>query len=368
MEKALDLKTTLNLPKTAFPMKANLPQTEPQRLAKWQEMDLYGKIRASRKEAPLFTLHDGPPYANGRIHLGTALNKILKDFIVKSKTLAGFNAPYVPGWDCHGLPIEINVDKELGPRKSRMTAHQIRLECRRYAEKFVGLQKADFKRLGILGEWDNAYLTMAYSYEAVIAQAFLKFLEQGYVYRGRRPVYWCIFDKTALAEAEVEYENHRSPSIYVKYALLSDPAKLDPKLAGRKVWVVIWTTTPWTLPASMAVAFHPDFEYVVAANSSGDAYLVESRRYGPALAEAGIEAPEILARIAGRKLEGIELQHPFLDRAVPGVLADYVTAEDGTGCVHTAPGHGREDYQTGLRYGLEVYSPLNDAGEFTEGL
>ncbi|MGH9403948.1 MAG: isoleucine--tRNA ligase [Terriglobia bacterium] len=367
MQRTMDLKSTLNLPKTAFSMKANLPQTEPERLAKWQEMDLYGKIRTARQHSPLFTLHDGPPYANGRIHLGTALNKLLKDFIVKSKTLAGFNSPYLPGWDCHGLPIEINVDKELGPRKAKMTAVQVRRECRKYAAKFVDLQRHDFKRLGILGDWENAYLTMEYSYEARIAEAFLKFLGEGYIYRGRRPVYWCIYDKTALAEAEVEYENHRSPSIYVRYALSTDPAKLDPKLAGRKVWVVIWTTTPWTLPASMAVAFHPAFEYVVAANGGGDAYILESRRYASVLAETGLEAPDVLVHIPGRKLEGLEFAHPFLDRKVPGVLADYVTADDGTGCVHTAPGHGREDYQTGLRYGLEVYSPVGDSGEFTEG-
>ncbi|HEV2416186.1 MAG TPA: isoleucine--tRNA ligase [Terriglobia bacterium] len=367
MQKTMDLKSTLNLPKTAFPMKANLPQTEPARLAQWQAMDLYGKIRAARQHSPLFTLHDGPPYANGRIHLGTALNKLLKDFIVKSKTQAGFNAPYLPGWDCHGLPIEINVDKELGPRKAKMAASEVRRECRKYAAKFVELQRQDFKRLGILGEWENAYLTMEYSYEARIAEAFLKFLGEGYIYRGRRPVYWCIYDKTALAEAEVEYENHRSPSIYVRYALATDPAKLDATLAGRKVWVIIWTTTPWTLPASMAVAFHPNFEYVVAAKGAGDAYILESRRYAPVLAETGLEAPDVLARINGRKLEGLEFQHPFLDRKVPGVLADYVTAEDGTGCVHTAPGHGREDYQTGIRYGIEVYSPVGASGEFTEG-
>jgi isoleucyl-tRNA synthetase len=368
MQKIVDLKSTLNLPHTRFPMKANLPQTEPLRLAHWEEIDLYGKIRAARKDSPLFTFHDGPPYANGRIHLGTALNKILKDFIIKSKTLAGFNTPYVPGWDCHGLPIEINVDKELGRRKAEMSPQDIRAECRRYAEKFVELQRQDFKRLGILGEWENPYLTMAFSYEAAIAEAFLKFLSEGYVYRGRKPVYWCIRDRTALAEAEVEYENHRSPSVYVKYRLLSDPARLDPKLAGRNVWVVIWTTTPWTLPASMAVAFHPDFEYVVVADESEDAYLLERRRAAPAMAEMGIQADTVLAQIPGRILDRIELKHPFLERKVLGVLADYVTAEDGTGCVHTAPGHGREDYQTGVNYGLEILSPVDDSGRFTEGL
>jgi isoleucyl-tRNA synthetase len=368
MHKALDLKTTLNLPRTDFPMKANLPQNEPKWLAKWAQEDLYGQIRAARRDAPIFTLHDGPPYANGRIHLGTALNKILKDFIVKSKTLAGFNTPFLPGWDCHGLPIEINIDKELGPRKAQMTREQIRQACRRYAEKFVEIQGDDFQRLGVFGEWGKPYLTMDHDYEALIAEAFLKFVEQGYVYRGLKPVYWCIADKTALAEAEVEYEEHRSRSIYVKYPLLTDPATLDAALAGRRVSVLIWTTTPWTLPASMAVAFHPDFEYLAVADSNGEAYILESRRYEPTLAATGLQAPTILARIPGSKFDRIELQHPFLERKVLGTLAEYVTAEDGTGCVHTAPGHGREDYETGIKYGIPIYCPVGDAGEFTEGL
>ena len=368
MQKALDLKTTLNLPRTSFSMKANLPQNEPKWLEKWGKDDLYGQIRAARRESPIFTLHDGPPYANGRIHLGTALNKILKDFIVKSKTLAGCNAPYLPGWDCHGLPIEINVDKELGPRKAEMTPVEIRRQCRKYAEKYVELQRQDFQRLGVFGEWDKPYLTMDFQYEALIAETFLKFLQEGYVYRGRKPIHWCISCKTALAEAEVEYEDHRSRSIYVKYPLLTDPAKLDPSLKGRKVSVLIWTTTPWTLPASMAVAFHPEFEYVVVADGDSEAYLVESRRHGATLEETGLKAESVLARVFGTKLDRIEMQHPFLDRKVLGVLADYVTAEDGTGCVHTAPGHGREDYQTGMKYGIEIYCPVGDAGEFLEGL
>jgi len=371
MQATLDLKSTLNLPQTTFSMKANLPQNEPKWLAKWAEQDLYGQIRAARQDRPLFTFHDGPPYANGRIHLGTALNKILKDFVVKSKTVTGFNTPYLPGWDCHGLPIEINVDKELGARKAQMTALEIRHACRRFAEKWVKLQREDFKRLGVFGEWEHPYLTMNFEYEAIIAETFLTFLEKGYVYRGRKSIYWCISDKTALAEAEVEYEEHRSRSIYVRYRLLSDPASIDPSLAslaGRTVWVIIWTTTPWTLPASMAVAFHPDFEYVVAGDDGGDVYLVESRRLDPTLGETGLAASTIVARLPGKRLEGIKLQHPFLDRQIPGVLASYVTAEDGTGCVHTAPGHGREDFQTGVAYGLEVYCPVDEAGRFTEGL
>ncbi len=368
MQKVLDLKETINLPKTHFPMKANLPQNEPKWLEKWETENLYRQIRAARKHAPIFTLHDGPPYANGRIHLGTALNKILKDFIVKSRTVAGYNAPYIPGWDCHGLPIEINVDKELGGRKARMAPVDIRQHCRRYAEKFVDLQRKDFKRLGILGEWEEPYLTMNYGYEALTAELFLRFLEKGYVYRGLKPVYWCISDKTALAEAEVEYEDHKSRSIYVRYRVLTDPAQLDPALAGKKLWVIIWTTTPWTLPASMAVAFHPEFEYVAASDGGEDAYLLETRRREPVFAETGLNAPQILARISGKRLDRIEIQHPFLDRKVLGVLANYVTAEDGTGCVHTAPGHGREDFETGTQYGLEIYCPVGDAGEFTEGL
>jgi isoleucyl-tRNA synthetase len=370
MPKILDLKSTVNLPQTSFAMKANLPQKEPRWLEKWAQEDLYGQIRRARAEAPLFTLHDGPPYANGRIHLGTALNKVLKDLIVKSKTLKGYNAPYLPGWDCHGLPIEINIDKELGPRKAKLSPLEVRQACRRNAEKFINLQREDFRRLGVFGEWDHPYTTMAPEYEALTAEAFLEFLRQGYIYRGLKPVYWCIRDRTALAEAEVEYENHRSPSIYVRYRLLSDPATLDPKLAGRTVYVIIWTTTPWTLPASMAVAFHPDFEYVAATESetAPEVYLVEARRLEPTRAETGLEATTVLARFSGRKLERLKFQHPFLDREVLGVLADYVTAEDGTGAVHTAPGHGREDFDTGVRYGIEVYNPVGPRGEFTEGL
>jgi isoleucyl-tRNA synthetase len=371
MQEPLELKKTINLPKTDFSMKANLPQNEPKWLAGWAKENLYGQIRESRKGAPIFTLHDGPPYANGRIHLGTALNKILKDFIVKMKTLEGFNAPYVPGWDCHGLPIEINVDKELGPRKAQMSVVEIRRECRKFAQKFVDIQRQDFMRLGVLGEWEKPYLTMGFEYEALIAEAFLAFLHGGYVYRGRKAVYWCISCKTALAEAEVEYENDRSPSIYVRYPVTSDPGRLDPALAGRKLWVVIWTTTPWTLPASMAVAFHPDFEYVVIGDDDphGDAYLIESRRMGPVAEETKLHgAVKILARLPAKALAQIEVRHPFLDREIVPVWAKYVTAEDGTGIVHTAPGHGREDYLTGIENDIDIYCPVDEAGKITEGL
>ena len=250
---SVDLKNTVNLPKTDFPMKASLATQEPKMLARWDSEGLYERIREARAGRPRYVLHDGPPYANGNIHLGTAFNKILKDFIVKSKTMAGFDSPYVPGWDCHGLPIEIKVDQELGKRKASMTAAQIRGECRAYAAKFVDIHRTEFKRLGILGRWNDPYLTMSAEYEAVIAQAFVDFLDRGYVYKGLKPVHWCMKDRTALAEAEVEYENHLSPSIYVRFKLASDPTALDPALPGREVFCLIWTTTPWTIPANLAI-------------------------------------------------------------------------------------------------------------------
>src|SRR6187200_2030860 len=265
----VDLKKTVNLPKTDFPMKANLPQNEPKLLEKWQKGNIYGQIRSARAGRPKYVLHDGPPYANGNIHLGHAFNKTLKDFIVRSKTMAGFDSPYVPGWDCHGLPIEIKVDSELGSKKAKMSAADIRRECRKYAEKYVNLQREDFIRLGIFGDWDHPYRTMEPAYQATIAGAFVDFLDQGYIYKGLKPVNWCLNDRTALAEAEVEYENHTSPSIWVRFALTTDPALIDPALAGKKVWGLIWTTTPWTIPANMAIAYHPRFEYV-AVEVNGD--------------------------------------------------------------------------------------------------
>ncbi|MDQ1474503.1 MAG: isoleucyl-tRNA synthetase, partial [Bryobacterales bacterium] len=268
-----DLKQTLNLPRTNFSMKANLPQAEPKMLARWAEEDLYGQIRTSRAGKPTFILHDGPPYANGRIHLGTAFNKIIKDFIVKSKTMAGFDSPYVPGWDCHGLPIEHKVDLELGAKKAQMTTAQIRRVCRKYAEKWIDIQRADFKRLGVLGSWEHPYLTMSPKYQSVIAGAFVDFLDKGFVYKGLKPVNWCIHCRTALAEAEVEYENHKSPSIWVRFALTSDPALVDPALAGKRVFGLIWTTTPWTIPANLGIAYNPRYEYV-AVEINGEVYII----------------------------------------------------------------------------------------------
>ena len=261
-DKKKRLKDTLNLPKTDFAMKANLPTREPERLAIWESAGLYEQIRRARTGAPKYILHDGPPYANGAIHLGHALNKCIKDFVVKTKTMAGFDSPYVPGWDCHGLPIEIKVDEQLGGRKLELNPIEVRQACREYAQKYIDLQRTQFKRLGVLGRWDDPYSTMNFPYEARIVETFYGFFEKGFVYKGLKPVYWCWHDRTALAEAEVEYEMHTSPSVYVRYKLTSPPEQIDPRLAGKEVYTIIWTTTPWTLPASMAVAFNPEIEYV----------------------------------------------------------------------------------------------------------
>ena len=363
----LELKATINLPKTAFPMKANLPQNEPKMLERWEQMGIYERIRQARQSKPKYILHDGPPYTSGPIHLGTALNKCLKDFIVKSKTMAGFDAPYVPGWDCHGLPIEIKVDKELGGKKLQMRPTDVRAECRKYAQKFLDLQRTQFKRIGVFGRFDRPYATMNPQYESIVLKTFFSFYENGFVYKGLRAVYWCMHDETALAEAEVEYENHTSPTVWVKYALLDDPTKLDPALAGKKVSTIIWTTTPWTLPASMAVAFHPNEEYV-ALESGGEVYIVASRLAKDTAAKCGLADPRELAHFPGRKLERLHFQHPFLDRKILGVLADYVTMDTGTGVVHTAPSHGAEDFATGVKYGLDATSHVDEKGILRDGL
>ena len=363
----MDLKSTINLPKTDFPMKANLPQNEPKMLERWEQMGLYERIRQAGKRKTKYILHDGPPYTSGPIHLGTAMNKCLKDFIVKSKTMAGFDAPYVPGWDCHGLPIEIKVDKELGGKKLEMHPTDVRAECRKYAQKFLDLQRQQFKRIGVFGRFDKPYATMNPQYESVVLSTFFSFYENGFVYKGLRAVYWCMHDETALAEAEVEYENHTSSTVWVRYALLDDPAKLDAALAGKRLFTIIWTTTPWTLPASMAVAFHPNEEYV-ALESGGEAYIVASKLAKDAAEKCGLVNPRELARFPGRKLERLNFQHPFLDRKVLGVLADYVTMDTGTGVVHTAPSHGAEDFATGVKYGLDATSNVDEKGILRNGL
>ena len=362
MSPAPELKATLTLPQTAFPMKANLPQNEPLRLSRWGSLGLYEALRKAGRGRPVYLLHDGPPYANGPIHLGHALNKGLKDFVVKSKTMAGFDAPYVPGYDCHGLPIEIKVDEKLGHKKLSMPAPAVLDACRAYAQKYIDLQTEQFERIGVLGRWENPYKTMARAYEAKTLEAFYGFLEKGFVYRGLKPVYWCIHDRTALAEAEVEYANHTSPSVYVRYRLTSDPAAIDSRLAGREVSTIIWTTTPWTLPASLAVAFHPDFEYVALEVEGGGVFVVAA-----ALAESVKTACKLgpakeIARFKGAALDRVTFQHPFLERSILGVLATYVTADQGTGAVHTAPAHGADDFYTGQRYGLDPTCRVDAGG------
>jgi isoleucyl-tRNA synthetase len=362
-----ELKKTLNLPETKFPMKGNLPQNEPRWLAAWEANGLYEQIRAARQDAPAYVLHDGPPYANGPIHLGHALNKCLKDFVVKSKTMAGFNAPYVPGWDCHGLPIEIKVDEQLGRKKLEMPAIAVRRACRAYAEKYLDLQRKQFIRLGILGRWGQPYSTMTPEYESKIIETFFRFLETGFVYKGLKPVLWCMHDRTALAEAEVEYEMHTSPSVYVRYRLTSPPEKIDSRLAGKEVWTIIWTTTPWTLPASLAVAFHPDFEYV-ALEHEGQVYIVAEALAAATREACGLEAAVEIARFPGARMERVTFAHPFLDRTILGVTADYVTTDQGTGAVHTAPAHGADDFATGSRYGLSQLCDVDDGGKLRNGL
>ena len=364
-----DWKDTVNLPRTAFPMKANLQTTEPQVIARWNETGVYARLRERRAGAPTFILHDGPPYANGRIHIGHALNKVLKDFIVKSKSMAGFDAPYVPGWDCHGLPIELKVDRELGPKKRAMSVADFRRECRAYAEKYVQIQRADFERLGIMGTWDEPYLTMNFPYQAAIVRALGRFVEQGMVYKGKKPVHWCIHCRTALAEAEVEYDDHASPSIYVEFAL--DPASAAalaervPETKGRRVSTLIWTTTPWTIPSNLGIAFHPEFAYGLYPVDDRFVFVAEGLA-AQVSEKTGVPLANPIVTVEGRVFDRISFRHPLYDRASLGMLADYVTLEQGTGAVHTAPGHGSDDYVTGVKYGLEIYAPVGPGGHFTD--
>lgn len=366
-----DWKDSLNLPRTDFPMKANLAAAEPQALARWSESRLYERILEARAGRPKFVLHDGPPYANGQIHLGTALNKILKDFVVKSKSMAGFDAPYVPGYDCHGLPIELKVDRELGAKKRDMSTADFRRACRAYAERYIGVMTEEFQRLGVFGDWSRPYLTMTFRYQASIARALGRFVAEGLVYKGKKPVHWCIHCRTALAEAEVEYDDHLSPSIYVEFALAKEEVEeltaRVPELAGRNVSVLIWTTTPWTIPANLAIAFHPDVDY--AAYQVDDSAVIVAEALAPAVAAAAgrtFGAP--VARMKGAQLEHIRFQHPLYARPSLGVLGDYVTLEAGTGAVHTAPGHGADDYATGVRYGLDIYAPVGPGGHFLDSV
>lgn len=376
----MDYKSTLNLPKTDFPMKANLPQREPELLASWEKERLYECIQEAGKGRPRYMLHDGPPYANGRIHIGHALNKILKDIIVKSKTMAGFQAPYVPGWDCHGLPIEHQVLKDLGEKKKTLDAMAIRKLCREYAEKFYKIQREEFQRLGVLGDWQNPYLTMNHAYEATIVREFGAFVERGGVYKGLKPVLWCTQDQTALAEAEVEYEDHTSPSIYVKFPVAGGSAAVAARFPGLKlpsdvtaVSIVIWTTTPWTLPANQAVCLHADIDYAFV--QVGSEVLILAQKLLDNVAKAcKLEGYRVLAVKKGREgFEGLETQRPLTTGLSPVLLGDFVTLEQGTGCVHIAPGHGMEDYILVLEHNakaspgerLEILAPVDDTGRFT---
>ena len=394
----MELKKTVNLPKTDFAQKANLGQAEPARLKKWTDAKLYEAIQNERKDKQKFILHDGPPYANADIHIGTALNKILKDFIVKSRSMMGFQSPYVPGYDCHGLPIETHVEKKLaekGKNKADLPVATFRRICREHASTAMNSQTRDFRRLGILGEWETPYLTMSNEYESETARLFGRFLERGYVYKGLRPVYWCIHDQTALAEAEVEYKLHTSPSIYVKFPLVTNPAEIDENLKDKKVSLVIWTTTPWTIPANLGIAVHPDYEY--AAVEHGDEVLIiASELVGFVVVKCGIggvndagerQMPKILAKFKGSKLDRMKAKHPWIDRESLIMNGEHVTlggeadaetsldvsesrekketAKAGTGLVHTAPGHGHDDFVIGKEYGLEVYCPVDNAGRFT---
>jgi len=385
MTEPLDLKKTVNLPRTDFSQKANLGQAEPARLKKWNEIKLYDQITEARKGREKFILHDGPPYANADIHIGTALNKILKDFVVKTRSMMGYDAPYVPGYDCHGLPIETIVEKKLaekGKNKNDLPVATFRRICREHASTAMNNQTRDFQRLGILGEWQTPYLTMSPEYESSTARLFGKFLERGYVYKGLRPVYWCIHDQTALAEAEVEYKEHTSPSIYVKFPLKSAPETIDAALAGKNVFVVIWTTTPWTLPANLGIAVHPDFDYS-AIEVGDEVYIVASELARPFALTCGFEDYVELARFKGSKLDRLEAKHAWLDRTSLIMNGEHVTLgeadaeteldvrfenkaanKSGTGAVHTAPGHGADDFHIGKQYGLEIYCPVDNSGRY----
>ncbi len=359
-----DYKKTLNLPKTSYPMKADLVHKEPEMLKFWEQNNTYEVMQEASGSKGKYVFHDGPPYANGHIHLGTALNKILKDIIIKSKNLSGYKTPYVPGWDCHGLPIERNVEKELGEKKAQMPEASIRKACRKYAQKFLDIQRKEFKRLGVLGNWENPYMSMDPNYEAVTAAELANFAENGNLNRSKKPIYWCNSCQTALAEAEVEYDDHTSPSVYVRFPLADEKLKdIFPNADTARSYIVIWTTTPWTLPDNLAVCLHPEFIYVLV--EAGNAQYILAKELLENCAKIfGWEEYTVLAEAEGKRFENLKASHPFYKRESLVILGEHVTLDAGTGCVHTAPGHGREDYEVGLKYGLEAYSPLDDQGRF----
>ncbi|MBA4418423.1 MAG: isoleucine--tRNA ligase [Syntrophus sp. (in: bacteria)] len=360
----MDYKETLNLPKTPFPMRGNLPVKEKEMLAFWDEIKLYQQLIETDKERPSFILHDGPPYANGNIHLGTALNKILKDIIIKSKFMSGFRADYIPGWDCHGLPIEHHIEKSLKEKKETLSKLEIRKRCRAYAAGYVDIQREEFKRLGVIGDWDHPYITMDYQYQATIVEEIEKFFERGEVYRKKKPVHWCMSCHTALAEAEIEYENKKDYAVYVKFPYKKDMGAF-PGYPEKPVFMLIWTTTPWTLPANLAIAINPEFTYVSIETGDG-VYIVLKDLLEDVTKKAGILEYKIIEEIDRDRLKGMAFAHPFINRESIIIFADYVAKDTGTGAVHIAPGHGEEDYETGLEYGLDVYSPVNERGEFLD--
>ncbi|HDO21543.1 MAG TPA: isoleucine--tRNA ligase, partial [Nitrospirae bacterium] len=361
---AKDYKDTLNLPSTGFPMKANLTRKEPECLKYWEEGKIYEKMLGKNHRDNSYILHDGPPYANGHIHIGHALNKILKDIIIKYRTMKGYYSPYIPGWDCHGLPIELQVDKKLGSKKHETGIVEKRKLCREYAEKFIDIQRDEFRRLGVLGDWKRPYLTMTHDYEATILKEFYRFLEKGYVYRGRKPVHWCPSCVTALAEAEVEYNEKSSPSVYVKFRVTDkDADRLIAERDNIPVNIIIWTTTPWTLPANLALAVHPDISYVVVKEK--EYFIVAEPLLENLRAVINLHG-DTANKFKGSELAGIRTIHPFIDRESAVVTGDFVTVEEGTGIVHIAPGHGEDDYEIGLKHGLDIYAPVDDHGKFTK--
>lgn len=360
----MDYSKTLNLPQTEFPMRANLPEREPELLQYWKDKKVYEQKIERAQGKPKFVLHDGPPYANGNIHIGTALNKVLKDIIIKYKSLRGFDAPYVPGWDTHGMPIEHAAIKILGLNRHELDPLDLRRECKQYALKCLDTQREEFKRLGVAGDWDHPYITLVPPYEAKQIEVFGEMAKKGYIYKGLKTVYWCTTCETALAEAEIEYAEKKSHTIYVKFPLIDDKGNLPVGIDPQNVYAVIWTTTPWTLPANVAIAIHPELEYVWA-EAKGEIYLLAAELADTVAKDNGIEKFTVLARAKGAALEGMVFAHPFVDRESVVVLADYVTLEQGTGCVHTAPGHGQEDFDTGVKYGLPVINPVDHAGRFT---
>lgn len=360
----MDYSKTLNLPQTEFPMRANLPEREPQMLSYWSDENIYAKKVARNQGKAKFVLHDGPPYANGNIHIGTALNKILKDIIVKYKSLQGFEAPYVPGWDTHGLPIEHAAIKILGLNRHELNPLDLRRECKQYALKCLDMQREDFKRLGVSGDWENPYVTLYPEYEAKQIKVFGEMAKQGYIYKGLKSVYWCTSCETALAEAEIEYAEKKSHSIYVKFPVLDDKGNLPVGVNPEQVFAVIWTTTPWTMPANVAICVNPELEYVWV-QAGQEIYLLAAGLAESVMKAAKIEEYAILAKLKGADLEGMIFSHPFIERESPIVLGDHVTLEQGTGCVHTAPGHGQEDFEVGMKYGLPIINPVDHAGRFT---